>query len=98
MRGAVPGDVIFFDTDGAGNATLSGTNIVWSGHMPSATVPGTLTISGANTIAAYASAPGTYTLFTAGSIVTEAGATLALDTPAQIFLHAQSVCTRNVPP
>ncbi len=81
MRGAVPGDVIFFDTDGAGNATLSGTNIVWSGHMPSATVPGTLTISGANTIAAYASAPGTYTLFTAGSIVTEAGATLALDTP-----------------
>ena len=81
MCGAVPGDVIFFDTDGAGNAALSGTNIVWSGHMPSATVPGTLTISGANTIAAYASAPGTYTLFTAGSIVTEAGATLALDTP-----------------
>ena len=81
MTGAVPGDVIFFDTDGAGNATLADATIAWSGHMPSATVPGTLTISGANTIAAYASAPGTYTLFTAGSIVTEAGATLALDTP-----------------
>ena len=81
MRGAVPGDVIFFDTDGAGNATLSGTNIVWSGHMPSATVPGTLTISGANTVAAYASAPGTYTLFTANAISLEDGATLALDTP-----------------
>ena len=81
MTAAVSDDVLLFDTDGAGNATLSGTNIVWSGNMPTSNVPGTLTISGANTIAAYASAPGAYTLFTAGSIVTEAGATLALDTP-----------------
>lgn len=82
MRAAVASDVLLFDTDGAGNATLADATIAWSGNMPTANVPGTLTVSGANTIAAYASTPGTYTLITAGSIVLEEGATLALDSPA----------------
>ena len=81
MRAAVSSDVLLFDTDGAGNATLADATIAWNGNMPTASVPGTLTVSGANTIAAYASTPGTYTFITAGSIVMEEGATLALDSP-----------------
>lgn len=81
MRAAVSSDVLLFDTDGAGNATLADATIAWNGNMPTANVPGTLTVSGANTVAAYASAPGTYTLFTANSIVMEEGATLTLDSP-----------------
>lgn len=73
--------IVYATTDDAQDASISGANIAWNGNMPVVQVPGTLTFSGANTIAAYASAPGTYTLFTANSIVMEEGATLALDSP-----------------
>lgn len=83
LTAASTNDVIVFATSDDGqDAAISGASIVWNGNMPMANVPGTLTFSGANTVAAYASAPGTYTLFTAGSIVLEGGATLALDSPA----------------
>lgn len=73
--------IVYATTDDAQDASISGASIVWNGNMPVVQVPGTLTFSGANTVAAYASAPGTYTLFTANSIVMEEGATLTLDSP-----------------
>ncbi len=75
------GDTISYHAYGSDDGELSGATIVWSGHMPTIHTVGTLTFSGANTLAVYASHPGTYTLFSAGSIVMAQGATLALDTP-----------------
>ena len=83
LNAASTNDVIVFATsDDAQDAAISDASIVWNGNMPTVQVPGTLTVSGANTVAAYASAPGTYTLFTANAISLEEGATLALDSPA----------------
>ena len=63
LNAASTNDVIVFATsDDAQDAAISDASIVWNGNMPTVQVPGTLTVSGANTVAAYASAPGTYTL------------------------------------
>ena len=83
LTAASTNDVIVFATSDDGqDAAISDASIVWNGNMPAVQVPGTLTVSGANTVAAYASAPGTYTLFTANAISLAEGATLALDSPA----------------
>ena len=83
LNAASTNDVIVLATSDDGqDAAISDASIVWNGNMPTVQVPGTLTVSGANTVAAYASAPGTYTLFAANAISLEEGATLALDSPA----------------
>ena len=81
MKVSGSGDTITYHAYESDDGAIVEASILWSGNMPTIHTVGTLTFMGANTITAYASRPGTYTLFTANSIVMAQGATLALDTP-----------------